>query len=315
MLAEVTVPLGHGLLLDGERQHEAVVRALTGADQARLADLVDQTTPAAAATALVSSATTRVGRIAPITPDLARLLSMGDRERILLALYRLSVGPRIDAVAPCARCGETLEVDLPVGELIAAAAGRDEPASRAQAGSIAGGRHGGGEFDLLPRPAGVASPMEEISIEADGRVWHVRVRPVNGGDLEHVALAHLDPRRAADALVERAVSSVATAEDPEVPRSVWWAALRTRLDEALMRLDPQAQATVAVACAACGAVTETVLDATTFALDALAGAPHLFQDVHRLARAYHWSEADILSLPVPRRRRYLELVAADGAPA
>jgi hypothetical protein len=38
-------------------------------------------------------------------------------------------------------------------------------------------------------------------------------------------------------------------------------------------------------------------------------------DVHRLASVYHWSEADILALPLPRRRRYLARLDADGTEA
>lgn len=35
----------------------------------------------------------------------------------------------------------------------------------------------------------------------------------------------------------------------------------------------------------------------------------LYQEVHLLALHYHWSEADILRLPFPKRRRYLRLLA------
>lgn len=34
----------------------------------------------------------------------------------------------------------------------------------------------------------------------------------------------------------------------------------------------------------------------------------LFRDVHRLAKTYHWSEAEILRLERPRRHRYLALL-------
>ena len=37
----------------------------------------------------------------------------------------------------------------------------------------------------------------------------------------------------------------------------------------------------------------------------------LLQDVHRLACLYHWGEAEILSLPLPRRRAYLSLIEAE----
>ena len=35
------------------------------------------------------------------------------------------------------------------------------------------------------------------------------------------------------------------------------------------------------------------------------------EDVHLLALHYHWSEAAILALPWPRRRRYLAMLARD----
>ena len=35
----------------------------------------------------------------------------------------------------------------------------------------------------------------------------------------------------------------------------------------------------------------------------------LYQELHLLALHYHWAEADILRLPVSKRRRYLRLLA------
>lgn len=37
----------------------------------------------------------------------------------------------------------------------------------------------------------------------------------------------------------------------------------------------------------------------------------MIADVHRLALAYHWSEPEILALPLPRRRRYLSALEAE----
>ncbi len=39
------------------------------------------------------------------------------------------------------------------------------------------------------------------------------------------------------------------------------------------------------------------------------------EEVHVLALHYHWSEADILALPSPKRQRYLALLARHLAPA
>ena len=38
-------------------------------------------------------------------------------------------------------------------------------------------------------------------------------------------------------------------------------------------------------------------------------AGRMLLDIHALARAYGWSESDILALPPRRRQAYLELVA------
>jgi hypothetical protein len=38
----------------------------------------------------------------------------------------------------------------------------------------------------------------------------------------------------------------------------------------------------------------------------------LFEEVHVLARHYHWSERDILALTATRRGRYLQLLARDA---
>jgi len=37
----------------------------------------------------------------------------------------------------------------------------------------------------------------------------------------------------------------------------------------------------------------------------------LLQDVHRLASRYHWSEAELFSLPLPRRQAYLGLIDSE----
>ncbi|MGF1648485.1 MAG: hypothetical protein ACFCVF_16425 [Kineosporiaceae bacterium] len=40
-------------------------------------------------------------------------------------------------------------------------------------------------------------------------------------------------------------------------------------------------------------------------------AAGVLRDVHRIARAYHWAEAEILGLPLARRGAYLMLLEED----
>jgi hypothetical protein len=82
-----------------------------------------------------------------------------------------------------------------------------------------------------------------------------------------------------------------------------------RLAEAMAANDPLAETLIDLTCPACKETWQIAFDIATFLdseIDAAARA--LLREVHMLARAYGWSEAEILSLPPRRRRDYLELL-------
>lgn len=87
----------------------------------------------------------------------------------------------------------------------------------------------------------------------------------------------------------------------EVPEP-WLEALSQRLGEA----DPLTDLRIESRCPACGRDTAMELDLEAMLLASLAKEQkRLFRDIHRLASAYHWSEAEILALSPGRRARYL----------
>lgn len=62
-------------------------------------------------------------------------------------------------------------------------------------------------------------------------------------------------------------------------------------------------------CPGCRAGLEVLVDPISLLQKELrGGAGRLFAEVHTLAFHYHWAEADILSLPRPRRWMYIELL-------
>jgi hypothetical protein len=68
---------------------------------------------------------------------------------------------------------------------------------------------------------------------------------------------------------------------------------------------------VRFSCPRCGVGTTEPFDVTSFLFSELADwARQLLFDVHDLARAYGWTEAEILALPPRRRELYLEFVQA-----
>jgi hypothetical protein len=74
--------------------------------------------------------------------------------------------------------------------------------------------------------------------------------------------------------------------------------------------DPQADVQLALACPACGHTWQAVFDILAYLWSELhAWARRTLYDVHCLASAYGWREADILALSPWRRQFYLEAVS------
>ncbi|MBU3079003.1 hypothetical protein [Sphingomonas quercus] len=234
----------------------ARVRGLTGADELALAGSA-ATLPAMRTTQLLALVAERIGDEAPASAETVRGLTLGDRERLLLACVIASFGAELETVARCPACDALAELSLSLAPLLA------------------------------PQPqAGPPDP---------------RFRLPTGIDQEAIAAqAQLDPDEAADALLKRCM--LLDADPAEA------------IGAAMLARDPAIEWTADAECPSCGAPVRTLLDGLSLLLSGAATADRLFEQVDRLARAYHWSEDAILALPAARRRRYLDLVAA-GEPA
>ncbi|CAN7762044.1 hypothetical protein LJR130_007105 [Variovorax sp. LjRoot130] len=141
--------------------------------------------------------------------------------------------------------------------------------------------------DLAPREAEVAG---------------LRVRAPSLRDLAAVA-ADADAERAARQVLARCTLAGDAARLDE-------AALRA-VEEGLDALDPQADLALALQCVACGHADLVQLDAGQLLWEEIeARALVLLREVHHLAGAYGWSEAQILALTPTRRASYLAMVGA-----
>ena len=78
------------------------------------------------------------------------------------------------------------------------------------------------------------------------------------------------------------------------------------LEAALEAVAPEVTTEGRSQCPHCGETSAFPLDPGALLLHA--SADHLLAEIHRLALAYHWSEAEILALPRTRRQRYLDLI-------
>ncbi len=67
--------------------------------------------------------------------------------------------------------------------------------------------------------------------------------------------------------------------------------------------------TTDLSCGECGHAWRAPIDVARALLDDLDDwARRLLDDIHRIARAYHWSEREIIALPLRRRLRYLDAI-------
>ncbi len=151
-------------------------------------------------------------------------------------------------------------------------------------------------FDAEEIRAAPGAAEEEIAVaHGDGEV---RVRLPTSRDLAAVADAE-DGRRA---LLRRCL----LAEAGELPDD-----LIETIEERMAEADPQARVLLDLSCPACSRRWQAPFDIDAYFWSELdAWARRTLREVHALASAYGWSEAEILGMSAPRRHLYLGMVGS-----
>ena len=120
--------------------------------------------------------------------------------------------------------------------------------------------------------------------------------------------ASLDPRAF---LLGRCVIDVRGAGGEAVDVALLPDAVQRAVAETMAAADPQADVQLACTCPTCGWTWAAAFDiASVLWAEIHAWARRTLRDVHALALAYGWREADVLSLSPTRRELYLELVGS-----
>lgn len=202
-------------------------------------------------------------------------LSIGERDRRLLTLRQLMFGSQLASVANCSRCAETLEWTIETADLL----------------------------------------MENVA-ESSGDLWldidnfHVHFRLPNTRDLDAIAgRGWTDAASARQRLLESCVVA-AEYESEQIVASALPVSVTNEIVRRMADADPQADLRVALLCPACGEEWRAQFDIESFFWSELcAWAQRILSEVHRLARAYGWSETEILNLSPWRRHVYLSLAS------
>jgi hypothetical protein len=259
-----------GLWHNGRRYRAFGLRPLTGAVELAVSEAAQHadTTPGAVTGVLQAT----LAHIGGLTPDTARIdaLSVGDRQFLTTYLAGKMVADEVWFTVACRECGERFDFAL--------------------------------RFSELPvKPAGPSYPFCETVIGAGTFKWRVP----NGSD-QKILARQASEKEAIRSLLRRCLIQEEAAEETAtgVIDAMTDAEL-AQVEAALEAQSPEIANRVEAACAACAQIN-------TIEIDPLACLNTPFQDVssdiHRIASVYHWSEAEILSLPRQRRRLYLDLI-------
>ena len=157
-------------------------------------------------------------------------------------------------------------------------------------------------FDLGALAAGHTPVTTPVKVRVGKRV--LRCRPLTTADL--IAAAEADGPDFRAGLMARCV----TGGDGQ-PVTDLAAPAMAKVMSALSAADPLADVRLAVTCGECGHQWDVTFDIASFLwTEICAAVERLLSDVHVLARAYGWSEAEVLAVGPRRRQFYLQAVGS-----
>lgn len=206
------------------------------------------------------------------TASLARL-SIGRRDGLLLSVRESTFGPRIAAITSCPECREQLEFDFAIDDIRSSDTANDSQ-----------------------------DPLE-LSVEG----YQVQFRLPDSNDLM-IAGATSDVESARETLLQRCILS-AQRKRRQTPIAELPAEVVEHVEQEMFKLDAQANVQVELECPSCTRDWSTAFDILAYFWTELdAWAQRLLFEVHKLASAYGWREADILDMSAVRRNLYLNMV-------
>jgi hypothetical protein len=195
-------------------------------------------------------------------------LPIGERDSALVAMRAALFGPQLELGAACPGCRARLDVRLTT--------------------------------DALTFEAPVLEALPTVLV--DGRVFGVR--PADSRDFALLA-AIADPQQGRELLARRCLVALDGGPGPSALTAEEMGAVAVALET----IDPAGDPYVSLGCVACGTTWNAPVDiGQILTADIEDAARALLDEVHDLARAYHWSETAILGLPAERRQAYLQRV-------
>ncbi len=217
------------------------------------------------------------------TPERLARLSIGRRDALLLKLREHLFGTRLESLATCPQCRQQIGLVFSTSDISTESA--------------------------LPAVGDPADTILSLAMEG----YKVDFRLPNSIDFAMMEMHAADHARAQ--LLHQCIQSVTRiAENPEEAEILHDTAqlpvsLLDTIAERMAEADPQADTQLVLTCPDCGHAWSAVFDIVSYLMEEInRWARHMLREIHHLARAYGWREADILAMAPTRRRAYLELL-------
>jgi hypothetical protein len=218
--------------------------------------------------------------------DTANVWKLSISRRIACLLRLAAMGDdfsgQVTVQCPGVDCGQVVEMDLPIPEILALQQRVEERALL--------------ELRDGPEPVRLRRPTGVDQIRWRGKSF-------------------LDPEDAREAMVSNLISGPddcageSTGGTCAISRVDFTDSLESKLEE----FDPLTAFSIRIHCPNCAVETDFAVDLEGFALKALEKTQQrLMRDVHRMASTYHWSEEEIFRLSPQRRERYLKLIEEEA---
>lgn len=201
-------------------------------------------------------------------------LSIGQRDIRLLALRERIFGETLHCAGACPDCNEPVDISFAIKDI--------------QAQST-------------------APEQQETELEWDD--LKIAYRLPNSRDLAAIANCAND-QSAGKVLIERCLVKIDRKGVPIAADELSEEAI-LKTEQAIAERDPQAEILLEMNCPECASQWQQLFDIANFLWTEISvQAKRLFQEVHTLARAYGWTETDILELSDARRHIYLEMASS-----
>lgn len=208
-------------------------------------------------------------------------LPIGRRDARLMALRESLFGSYLDCLANCPACAESVELGINLTDI------RIEPPLLSD--------------DQLLDGSEKASPL---SLNVAG--YELKFRLPNSQDLAAVTDNGADAG-ARQRLLQRCIVTVSRQGQRQSAETLPDEVIKA-LVERMAEIDPQADVRLSLTCPQCAHRWMATFDIASYLWTEIESwARRILLDVHTLASAYGWSEADILALSPTRRRLYLEM--------